>query len=248
MPILAPINYPLFSAKIHADFSELFPDVSSTTTPYTPPVARWDEQTGNQLITLPVVHFDVPHPPSFSLLLLFALGLHTTRAPETSVRSPTTSFSGETAPSSSGTPTTSDTNTPSPHPSLRAEIPPVPPLIPHSVASPTDDVIPPVINFHTTTGLLATYLLPTAAIGEYPAADAMADMLADVEEVESLLAMNAFNKGLWQNCLIIHPTDKEVHDIIRVAFTVTREANRRKEGREKEKERRRELLKLNRRY
>lgn len=222
IPILTPINYTLFASKVRTDFSPLFPDVSNTSTPYRSPPVREDRRTRSLLITLPVVLFPVPHPPSFSLLLLFALGLHATCTPDKLVgvapgRLGATTLPGPSVPSSS-----SSTHMLSPHPPLERSPPSlIPPLV--------DDDIPHAIDLHTSTGLLATYLLPMPVIEECPAVGPMVELLERIRELEDLMIFRDFNTGLWRNLLSIAPKDQQVYAIARVAFKVTREATRRRE-------------------
>lgn len=242
IPILTPVNFALFTSKVRTDLLPLFPDVSDTSTPYQLPVAQWNRQTQSLTITLPVVHFEVPHPPSFSLLLLFALGLHVRCPPDKLLESESGSSEAAHLPESSGA-SSRGADTPSPHPSPNGSLSGPSPSLPHTTLPPTDSPAPHTHNLHTTTGLLATYLLPTAVIEEYPAFETMSDVLADIQAAEELETFMEFNSGFWRNLLFIAPKDQEVEDIARVAFTVTRRAIRRKESREKEKRRRRELMK-----
>ncbi len=75
-------------------------------------------------------------------------------------------------------------------------------------------------------GLLSTYLLPIDVIEEFPAPAAMAQTMAQTctnEEFEHYLT---FNRGLWQNILVLSPKDQAIMGIVGTAWNVTREAQR----------------------
>ncbi|THH27275.1 hypothetical protein EUX98_g6913 [Antrodiella citrinella] len=74
------------------------------------------------------------------------------------------------------------------------------------------------------TGLLATYLLPTSVIEEFPAANVMAAKMSDLCTDEQLDAYMDFNRGFWRNVLSLAPTDMDIIDIARIAWNVTKEA------------------------
>ncbi|TCD63199.1 hypothetical protein EIP91_005866, partial [Steccherinum ochraceum] len=76
----------------------------------------------------------------------------------------------------------------------------------------------------TSTGLLATYLLPIPVIEEYPAADVMATKMCELCSYAELETYSEYNRGLWQNILSLAPTDTDVIDIARIAWNVTKEA------------------------
>lgn len=83
----------------------------------------------------------------------------------------------------------------------------------------------------TNTGSLATYLLPTYVIEEFPAAAAMAEVMArhcsDAEMQQRVL----FNQGLWANVLALGPLDTSIVDLVHKAWNVTAEARRIRERR-----------------
>lgn len=76
------------------------------------------------------------------------------------------------------------------------------------------------------TGLLATYLLPVAVIEEFPAAAAMADVMARTCSDEELAAYVVQNQGMWRNALLLAPKDPAIIEIVRTAWNVTAEARR----------------------
>ncbi|GBE89896.1 hypothetical protein SCP_1702220 [Sparassis crispa] len=78
----------------------------------------------------------------------------------------------------------------------------------------------------TPTGLLATFLLPTPVIEEFPAAAAMAEAMAHLCSDEEMLQYVAHNQGLWRNVLALAPTDAAVVDMVHTAWNVTAEARR----------------------
>ena len=73
---------------------------------------------------------------------------------------------------------------------------------------------------------LATYLLPLAAIEEFPSAPAMAAAMARQCTSDALAARLAFNHGVWRNVLTLLPADAALVDLVRVAWNVTSEAVR----------------------
>nr|VWO95110.1 N/A [Ganoderma boninense] len=73
---------------------------------------------------------------------------------------------------------------------------------------------------------LATYLLPLAAIEEFPAAPEMAMAMARQCTHDALSARLAFNHGVWRNVLALSPADGTLVDIVRVAWNVTSDAVR----------------------
>ncbi|KAK7682738.1 hypothetical protein QCA50_014121 [Cerrena zonata] len=227
IPILVPINYTLFASKIRTDFSSLFPDVSSTTARYRPPQPREDRRTRTLVITLPVIPFQVPHPPSFSLLLLFSLGLHATCIPDKLVGVALGQSGATSTPEPSGSSSRGRTHMLSPHSHHETSSPNL--TLPQDDPPFVDDAIPHAIDLHTTTGLLATYLLPIPVIEEFPAFGPMVQLLQQIRELEDLKIFRDFNTGLWRNLLSIAPKDQQVHDIARVAFKVTIEAVRLRE-------------------
>ncbi|KAH8102118.1 hypothetical protein BXZ70DRAFT_1006739 [Cristinia sonorae] len=76
----------------------------------------------------------------------------------------------------------------------------------------------------SSTGLLATYLLPLPVIEEYPAATAMAEKMCDICTDEELVYYAEYNRGFWRNVLSLAPTDTDIIDIARLAWNVTKEA------------------------
>ncbi|PIL28772.1 hypothetical protein GSI_08816 [Ganoderma sinense ZZ0214-1] len=71
---------------------------------------------------------------------------------------------------------------------------------------------------------LATYLLPLAAIEEFPSAPAMAAAMARQCTPDALSARFAFNHGVWRNVLAMSPADATLVDLVRVAWNVTSDA------------------------
>lgn len=86
-----------------------------------------------------------------------------------------------------------------------------------------------VRSSHLSTGLLTTYLLPVAVIEEFPAAAAMADVMARTCSDEELAAYVVQNQGLWRNALSLAPQDSAIIEIVRTAWNVTAEARRLRE-------------------
>ncbi|KAM5546139.1 hypothetical protein V8D89_000265 [Ganoderma adspersum] len=80
---------------------------------------------------------------------------------------------------------------------------------------------------------LATYLLPLAAIEEFPSAPAMAAAMARQCTSDALAARLAFNHGVWRNVLTLSPADAALVDLVRVAWNVTSEAARLQEQKKK---------------
>ncbi|KAI0922827.1 hypothetical protein AcW1_002616 [Taiwanofungus camphoratus] len=89
----------------------------------------------------------------------------------------------------------------------------------------------PVSPARTSTGTLATYLLPAPVIGEFPAAAAMAEAMARHCTDLEMQRHAAFNQGLWRNVLALAPTDAAIVDLVRTAWNVTAEARRIRERR-----------------
>ena len=81
----------------------------------------------------------------------------------------------------------------------------------------------------SSTGLLATYLLPISVIEESPAANAMATKMCEVCACDELETYAQYTQGFWQNVLALAPKDTDIIDIARVAWNVTREASRLKD-------------------
>ena len=73
---------------------------------------------------------------------------------------------------------------------------------------------------------LTPYLLPAAAIAEFPAAPAMAAAMARHCTPASLRAHAVFNQGIWRNVLLLAPTDPTLVDTVRVAWNVAADARR----------------------
>ena len=87
---------------------------------------------------------------------------------------------------------------------------------------------------------LATYLLPLAAIEEFPSAPAMAAAMARQCTSDALAARLAFNHGVWRNVLTLSPGDPALVDLVRVAWNVTSEAVRLQEQQQQQKKKKRE--------
>ncbi|KAH9947781.1 hypothetical protein B0H21DRAFT_310729 [Amylocystis lapponica] len=83
----------------------------------------------------------------------------------------------------------------------------------------------------TSTAMLATYLLPTEVIEEFPAAPAMAEVFAELCDDEELARFAAYTQGLWRNVLALGPRDAALVDVVRTAWNVTAEARRIRERR-----------------
>lgn len=252
-PILAPINAEQMTRKFTNDFSHFFPELYSGSSSYEPPSSHWDEQRRRMIITLPVIQFVVPHPPSFTLLLLFGLGLHAnydlneleevppspSDAPQNlepdsspsyrsahsdssfsstpSMQSSTSAHSS--APEQSSTSAQSSTST-------SASSPNTPHPLQIQSTQPSRSTTPYPLGQKTSTGLLATYLLPIRVIEEFPAANAMAQILARRCSLQKLQSLVEFNGGLWRNTLSLAPKDTDIIEIVRTAWNVTREAKR----------------------
>ena len=110
--------------------------------------------------------------------------------------------------------------------SIPTTIDPDDPLSPHS-PSQTDSDAP-----GSSASVLATYLLPLAAIEEFPSAPTMAAAMARQCTAEELAAHTAFNEGIWRNILALSPADATLVDLVRVARNVTSDAMRLKRQRE----------------
>ncbi|KAI0073530.1 hypothetical protein K474DRAFT_181247 [Panus rudis PR-1116 ss-1] len=213
-PIPLPINVDLLRDRFSHDLSHLFPSGSRSTTQV--PASYWDERTKRMMISVPVVPFCAPHPASMSLLLLFGMGLHTysdrdrnevaeesdvSDSTSTSTSASTSASTASSVPSSSSASSESESETSSP-----------------------DSPYP--MGKHTPIGLLATYLLPTPVIEEFPATSTMAETMVRHCPPEEIHSYAEFNAGLWRNTLQLAPRSEDVMDIVRTAMNVSMMAKR----------------------
>jgi hypothetical protein len=120
----------------------------------TQPAPRWDatQQRLRQLITLPVIPLEVPHPETVPILLLFALGLE------------------------------------------------------------------PLPN------MLASCLLPADAVGEFPAAYEMSNVMAKNHSIVEIISYVEQNRHIWENALNLGVKDEKIISIVGKAWKVTARA------------------------
>ena len=198
-PFIVPIDAALFCARFgHAVARSLAAGLSIR--PATP-LVRWDRLKGTHLVTLPLIALYVPHPPSIPHLLFFGQNLPLSVPPDCTLSSQLSQI--HLAPPSPSSPTfsiSSGRSTPS-SPSLASP--------PQPAAS-----------------ALTPYLLPTAAIEEFPSAPGMAAAMARTLSPDALRSRCAFNQGLWRNVLLLAPTDATVADAVHVAWNVAADARR----------------------
>jgi hypothetical protein len=146
-PLMVPIHAQKWGEKM------------TTPIPSTPPgsplpIPRWDTTRTRpcQVITLPVVPLEVPHPESVAILLLFALGLE------------------------------------------------------------------PLPN------MLASCLLPSDAVGEFPAASEMSNAMANNHSIDEISGYVEQNRRIWENALNLGVRDRKIIDMVGKAWKVTARA------------------------
>ncbi|EMD36787.1 hypothetical protein CERSUDRAFT_95058 [Gelatoporia subvermispora B] len=208
-----PVNADLFVANFTAEIVQFAPSSQDALHPL-----PWrDPATRRRFVTLPAIPLYAPHPPSMPLLLLFGLGLHH----KLTIDPPTPSSPTPPEP----LPPAPPAPTPAPAPVSPTTVPhPAPPDPPPSATPPSPNR--PALLPAPTTGAIATYLLPTAALGEFPAAPAMAGALLRASDDADLAARAIFNLGLWRNVLALGPHDARIAHTVRVAWNVTADARR----------------------
>ena len=118
----------------------------------TAPAPHWDATRSRQVITLPVVPLEVPHPETVPILLLFALGLE------------------------------------------------------------------PLPN------MLASCLLPPDAVGEFPAASEMSNVMAKNHSIAEIIAYVEQNRHIWKNALNLGVKDEKIINMVGKAWKVTARA------------------------
>lgn len=210
-PLLVPVSADALAAGFKNDFArELRRQGHASPAAY----VHWDATARTQVLTLPLRPLYVPHPPSIPLLLLFGLGEDFLRACAAQLeRGDANALAAPPVPLS-----VSETAPDSTQPERSSSSPPPSP--------------PPPLC----TGLLATYLLPLAAIEEFPATAAMVRRCVTSKWTSSSGGGNgwdedgreaaSFNQGLWRNALLLAPREQAVTDIVGTASRVSRDALR----------------------
>lgn len=208
-PLIVPIDADAFDKAFNNEIVRHY--VRHTPTSPTTPQTMWSESTRTQVITLPTITTRVPHPPSLPLLVLFGqapyLPLERMCEPTSPPMSPSSAYLTAECTSS-----------------LASSIPS--PTHHRRTRSTSSNTRP---SAHLSTGLLTTYLLPVAVIEEFPAAAAMADVMARTCSDDELAAYVMQNQGLWRNALLLAPQDSAIIEIVRTAWNVTAEARRLKD-------------------
>ncbi|EKM57139.1 uncharacterized protein PHACADRAFT_208283 [Phanerochaete carnosa HHB-10118-sp] len=157
-------------------------------------------------VTLPTLVIEAPHPRSLPLLLLYSLWDHLPNKPPAELTPPPSPepfrSAATTLPVNPRTPPSSPTTTISlnSQSSIASDRAPTPPP-------------PPPERPLVCTAQLATYLLPTAVLEEFPAYPAQAAALARACTDDELRAHRAFNGGLWRNVLLLAPRAHAIQDI-----------------------------------
>ncbi|KIM73649.1 hypothetical protein PILCRDRAFT_828948 [Piloderma croceum F 1598] len=146
-PLMVPIVAEIWGKKLTVPLPAAPPGL-------TPPAPRWDatQQRPRQLITLPVIPLEVPHPETVPILLLFALGLE------------------------------------------------------------------PLPN------MLASCLLPADAVGEFPAAYEMSNVMAKNHSIAEIISYVEQNRHIWENALNLGVKDEKIISIVGKAWKVTARA------------------------
>ncbi|OCH87487.1 hypothetical protein OBBRIDRAFT_837321 [Obba rivulosa] len=103
-------------------------------------------------------------------------------------------------------------------------------VIPRDQSPPSPGRPPSLPRPPPTSGSISTYLLPNAALGEFPAAQEMARVLLRESDDADLAARGGFNHGLWRNVLALGPHDARIANAVRVAWNVTADARRTRAG------------------
>lgn len=103
-------------------------------------------------------------------------------------------------------------------------LPVIPTLVPHAASIPLLFLFG--LGFERRSQFLCCRLLPTEVIEEFPAPQAMAQLMAERCSDEQLANHIRFNQGLWKNILLLGPRDTEFIEVVHTAWNATVEARR----------------------
>jgi hypothetical protein len=100
------------------------------------------------------------------------------------------------------------------------------PVIPLEVPHP--DTVPILLLFalglEPLPNMLASCLLPSDAVGEFPAASEMSNAMANNHGIDEITAYVEQNRHIWENALNLGVKDRKIIDMVGKAWKVTARA------------------------